>query len=195
MRRDFRRRALTALAGLTALVGVLVPAAASARPLDLSELFTFEQYLHCAFTTCDTACAVVRSADATATTYSDVVGCERCLADNACGQPPRIWEKDGVAPVTWADHDLAVLEQLQPDQICYADADETLVRPLELCPGAGCEARLAACIADPDAGCTTTTGAVDCRDETYGRVCWYEAVPVAGCPDFVCAATGAELAA
>ena len=195
MRRDFRRRALTALAGLTALVGVLVPAAASARPLDLSELFTFEQYLHCAFTTCDTACAVVRSADATATTYSDVIGCERCLADNACGQPPRIWEKDGVAPVTWADHDLAVLEQLQPDQICYADADETLVRPLELCPGAGCEARLAACIADPDAGCTTTTGAVDCRDETYGRVCWYEAVPVAGCPDFVCAATGAELAA
>jgi|GEM_PF-1930204 len=181
--------------GALAAAVVLATTSVSARPLELSELYAFEQYLHCAYTTCEADCAAVRGQDATSATYADVVDCERCLADEACGQPPRIWEKDGVAPVSWADHDLAVLEQLQPDQICYADPDETIVRPLELCPGAGCEARLASCLADPETGCAAGTAAVDCRDERYGRVCWYDAVPQAGCPDFVCAATGAELTA
>ncbi|MGM0577189.1 MAG: LamG-like jellyroll fold domain-containing protein [Myxococcota bacterium] len=185
---------LLAIRGTAAILGLVALSGSShARPLELHELERMEQYLLCAYDTCAGACEDVREAPSQAS-YQQFVECEECLDDEGCGHAPRLWEKDGSPPVTMADHELAVLEQLEPDAVCYADDDETIVRPMALCPGQLCEARMAACLANPEEACQAVAAEIDCRDEEFGETCWYETVPRQGCPRFLCEATPEVLA-
>ena len=180
------RRLRHAPKALVATVALLATASqADARPLDLGELHDMEQYLVCAYETCKDDCAAARETPADAK-YEDWVACERCLSTEVCGNPARLWEKDGVAPVTLEDHELAVLEQLYPSDVCYADSAETIVRPPELCEGGLCESFVNQCLSDPDRFCSPVSGSIDCREESFGEVCWYTELPTQGCPKWIC---------
>ncbi|MFT5435056.1 MAG: hypothetical protein ACI9OJ_005773, partial [Myxococcota bacterium] len=179
--------ALVTLLGLTAT-------SAQARPLELHELFELERYLECAYSTCADACDAKRKTPLSAT-YSQFVQCEQCLADNKCSAPPRLWEKDGVAPITARDYELAIVEQQHPDDVCYADADQQIVRPPAACAGTVCLAQVQACLDDPSSGCAPTGAEISCQEESFGPTCWFDQTPRASCPAFICNASVTELAA
>ncbi len=177
------RSQLRALALLCMLVGGTLASAqtASARPLKLSELYDLGHYLGCT----ETCPAVYASS-----TYDRFVEREQCLV--ACGHAPRIWEKNGIAPVDRADHELALLEYNQAQDsttaiICYGDADQTVVIPAALCTGGVCEAvdecTQAECAAD-------NTIELQCIDDQPGgpRCIWPLQKRPGHCPDVVCAA-------
>ena len=122
----------------------LSTAAAQARPLTLAELFALSEHVACA----DGCAAALPTATAG---YEDFVAYQACL--QPCGAAPRLWEKNGVAPVDRADYELALMEfhhdqwtksapdsaDGHPDQVCYADADGHFPVPGALCPGEVCE--------------------------------------------------------
>ncbi|MBM4320270.1 MAG: hypothetical protein FJ125_09975, partial [Deltaproteobacteria bacterium] len=154
---------------------------AHGRPLTLAELYDLGAHVGCV-----EACPPLGAEP----TYDEHVSRQVCLA--ACGQPPRLWEKNGVAPVDRVDHELALLEYQDAQDptrelVCYRDEDQTIVVPGALCAGAACErspeCTEANCDADPglDIVCT--------EDEPGGPRCWWpqEARPPA-CPDVVCRA-------
>lgn len=175
---------------------LLIPSSAQARPLDLHEIYEMEQYLDCANNTCGFVCKFVWEEPENAQ-YLNYVACDTCLEEQGCGDTPRVWEKDGVEPITQEDHDRAILEQQFPDQICYGDADENIVLPRELCGGALCESLIQQCI-DADFGdvCVGTpddTGPdVDCDGKGH---CWYATHPSdQDCPEFLCDAEAEDFA-
>ncbi|PKN56178.1 MAG: hypothetical protein CVU56_17485 [Deltaproteobacteria bacterium HGW-Deltaproteobacteria-14] len=176
------RKLLTgAAAALTACLAVALAPTAEARPLRLAELYDLGQYLGCV-----DACPTVDAAS----TYDDHVRRQGCLAD--CGYAPRLWEKNGIAPVDRTDHELALLEYYDAQDptralVCYADVDQTIVVPAALCTGAVCEAAPECtdveCAADPNPELV-------CVDDLPGgpRCIWPDQKRPAHCPDVVCEA-------
>jgi hypothetical protein len=154
---------------------------AQARPLTLAELYNFGRYLGCV-----EKCGTVDQDS----TYQQVVSYNQCLADN-CALPPRLWEKNGIAPVDATDHWLALLEYQDSQDptrrlVCYSDEDETIVVPGALCAGELC-LQSEECT---EAQCALPASAeVNCVDQpNTGKVCWWpEGLRPAACPDPVCA--------
>jgi len=132
-----RRRIFPAFPLLPALVVAAASARAGAQPLTLAELDSLGAWVDCR-EACDAAAAVDRQV---------------CL--DACGAPDPAWEKDGVAPVSRNDLDLAGLEIADAGagtEICYRDQGRVVV-PAALCPGTLCEG-MPSC---SDADCNATT--------------------------------------
>jgi hypothetical protein len=160
-------------------LGTLTATAAEARPLKLDEVYQLGLYLECS-----AACPTTSDNS----TYEDYLKRETCLV--ACGNAPRIWEKNGIAPVDKVDLDLALLElQHAADPtanlICYADVEETVVVPAALCAGSVCEA--APECTDVDCAAPTEVELV-CVDDMPGgpRCVWPLERRSSLCPDVVC---------
>jgi len=154
---------------------------AQARPLTLAEIYELGQYVQCT-----EGCPALPVSPAP--TYDQWVAHETCL--NACGYAPRLWEKNGVAPVDRVDHELALLEYADAqdptrDLICYADADETVVIPAALCAGAVCEATPEC---TPEQCAAPADTALECVDDAPGgpQCIWPTDKRPAQCPDVVC---------
>ncbi len=165
----------------------LLPSVAQARSLELQEIYEMEQYLDCATNTCGHFCQPVWDEPQSAH-YLQFVACESCLEDQGCGEALRIWEKDGVEPVTLEDHNRAILEQQYPDEVCYADDERSIVLPPELCGGPLCEGVLDQCLEDYEAACVAAPNEegpdVECDEQGH---CWFATAPSAfNCPDFLC---------
>lgn len=156
-------------------------ASAGARPLSLAEVHQLGVYVRCA----EQCPAIANDEDYDAANA-------RIACDAACGVPPRLFEKNGIAPVDRVDLDLAILEfqdsqDPDTDLICYRDVDETIVMPAAFCVGAVCEESPActpqACAAPDDVPARCTD------DEPGGPRCWFPARRrPAACPDPVCEA-------
>jgi len=160
---------------------------ASAAPLRLTELNRFNDWIQCV-----DVCPVLPSAPS----FESQQQFHQCRA--ACGDSARLWEKDGVLPVTRRDFRLAVYEVVG-GQACYRGSDDEIVVPAPFCAGDLC--------LDPSAYCDTantcgqgsapgqqqgdtggTSGGVACLpDSPQASECWLGADerPTA-CPQVIC---------
>ncbi|MBT9556086.1 MAG: hypothetical protein IV100_08665 [Myxococcales bacterium] len=155
--------------------------AAGARPLKLNEIKALGDHV---------ACTDLCPAAAPSGSYDLHLARVRCLA--GCGEAPRLWEKDGVPPITRSDHELALLEYVQTQDptrplICYADVEQTVVVPGALCSGPVCQQQ-AECT--PSDCAKSVSDALECTDDpVLGPVCWWpDGARPAACPDIVCTA-------
>ncbi|MEZ4267714.1 MAG: LamG-like jellyroll fold domain-containing protein [Myxococcota bacterium] len=182
-----------AAAALTlALWGLASPA--SARPLTLNEIFAMSQHIECV--------AKCGAGPGLAATYEQHVTYWSCASK--CGNAPRLWEKNGVAPVDAVDLELAFHEyQLVvsgatgKEKVCYADAAEEIVVPSGYCVGSICQQQ--SCSA---AQCTSSAAACEAGTQPAGtdlccgpktvdgstqNACWMRTTArPAHCTDTVC---------
>ena len=113
-----------------------LPAAANAGALSLAALHELNTHVECV-----ASCPALPAPPAKPS-YDEHAARLSCLAE--CGSAPRLWEKNGVAPVDATDLRLAVLERMDADDstqsiICTRGEDGRVVVPGALCATPVCE--------------------------------------------------------